>query len=161
MPLWGRCSRAARQAMEPKEYRQRVQRLEPPRPVVRNALWAFLVGGAICLVGQVVQSGLMAVGYNEETVKAPTAIIMVFLGAAGTALGFYDRLAKIGGMGANLPITGFSNAVVAPAMEFKLEGPIMGTGARIFQVAGPVIAYGLLAAFVVGIVRYAIVGAAP
>lgn len=144
--------------MEPKEYRQRVQRLEQPRPIVRNALWAFVVGGIICLIGQVVQSSLMAAGYNDETVKAPTAIIMVFLGSLGTALGIYDRLAKLGGMGANLPITGFANAVVAPAMEFKQEGPIMGTGARIFQVAGPVIAYGLLAAFVVGLVRYLIMG---
>ncbi len=147
--------------MEPKEYRQRVQRLEPQRPIARNALWAFVVGGIICLVGQVVQSGLMAVGYTEETVKAPTAIIMVFLGALGTALGVYDRIAKLGGMGANLPITGFSNAVVAPAMEFKQEGAIMGTGARIFQIAGPVIAYGLLTAFVVGIVRFAIMGGKP
>ncbi len=147
--------------MEPKEYRQRVKRLEKPRPIVRNAFWAFVVGGTICLIGQLVQSGLMAIGYNQETVKAPTSIIMVFLGAVGTAFGFYDRIAKLGGMGANLPITGFSNAVVAPAMEFKQEGPIMGTGARIFQVAGPVIAYGLLAAFAVGIVRYAIMGFKP
>lgn len=147
--------------MEPKEYRKRVARLEQPRPLVRNALWAFVVGGLICLVGQFVQSGLMAVGYDQEAVKAPTAIIMVFLGSLATALGVYDRLAKLGGMGANLPITGFANAVVAPAMEFRQEGPIMGTGARIFQLAGPVIAYGLLAAFAVGVVRFAIPGLRP
>ncbi len=147
--------------MEPKEYRQRVKRLEPPRPIARNALWAFVVGGIICLIGQVVQSVLMAAGYNQETVKAPTSIIMVLLGALATAFGIYDRIAKFGGMGANLPITGFSNAVVAPAMEFKQEGPIMGTGARIFQIAGPVIAYGVLTAFVVGLLRFAIMGGKP
>ena len=145
--------------MEPKEYKQRVQRLEQPRPIARNALWAFVVGGLICLVGQLVQSGLLALGYDQDSVKDPTAVIMVFLGSLATALGFYDRLAKLGGMGANLPITGFANAVVAPAMEFKQEGLLMGTGARIFQLAGPVIAYGLLTAFAVGIVRYAILGA--
>lgn len=147
--------------MEPKQYRQRVGALEQPRPVARNALWAFVIGGLVCLVGQAVQSGLLAVGYTDETAKAPTAIIMVFLGSLATALGLYDRLAKVGGMGANLPITGFANAVVAPAMEFKQEGAIMGTGARIFQVAGPVIAFGLLAAFAVGIVRYALMGVWP
>jgi len=141
-----------------KEYQARVRQTEPPRPIARNAFWAFCCGGAICLVGQVVQAGLMAAGYTDETVKAPTAVIMVFLGSLFTALGLYDRLAKVGGMGANLPITGFANAVVAPAMEFQREGAVMGTGARIFQVAGPVIAYGLLAAFVVGLVRWALMG---
>ena len=147
--------------MEPKEYRQRVRRMEQPRPVARNALWAFVVGGLICVVGQGVQSGLMSLGYDQESVKAPLAIIMVFLGSLATALGLYDRLAKLGGMGANLPITGLANSVVAPAMEFKQEGPIMGTGARIFQVAGPVIAYGLLTAFVVGLIRFALSGGRP
>jgi len=147
--------------MEAAEYRRRAQRLEPPRPVARNAIWAFLIGGAICTVAQGVQTGLMALGYDTESVKAPTAVIMVFLGALFTALGFYDRLGRIGGMGATLPITGFANAVVAPAMEFKQEGALMGTGARIFQVAGPVIAFGLLAAFPVGIVQFALQGGKP
>ncbi|MDA8345823.1 MAG: SpoVA/SpoVAEb family sporulation membrane protein [Thermaerobacter sp.] len=144
--------------MEKKEYQKRARQVEPPRPVARNAFWAFLIGGAICLVGQGVQTALQGVGYSEETVKAPTAVIMVFLGALFTATGLYDRLTVLGGMGASLPITGFSNAVVAPAIEFRNEGAVMGTGARIFQVAGPVIAYGLFAAFIVGIVRFALRG---
>jgi stage V sporulation protein AC len=144
--------------MDKKEYQKRARQVEPPRPIARNAFWAFLVGGTICLVGQIVQAVLLSTGFTEETVKAPTAIIMVFLGALFTAVGLYDRLTPLGGMGASLPITGFANAVVAPAIEFKNEGAVMGTGARIFQIAGPVIAYGLFAAFVIGILRYALRG---
>lgn len=147
--------------MDKAEYQRRARQIEPPRPLARNAMFAFLVGGAICLVGQGVQTGLMAMGYSTETAMAPTAVFMVFLGAVFTATGLYDRLTEFAGMGATLPITGFANAVVAPAIEFKNEGALMGTGARIFQIAGPVIAYGLLAAFVVGIVRFALQGVWP
>jgi stage V sporulation protein AC len=147
--------------MDKQEYQRRARQVEPPRPIARNALWAFLVGGAICLVGQGVTTALMAFGYTTESAKAPTAIFMVFLGAVFTATGFYDRLTAVAGMGASLPITGFANAVVAPAIEFKNEGAVMGTGARIFQIAGPVIAFGLLSAFVVGILRFALRGIWP
>ncbi len=147
--------------MDKAEYQKRARQVEPPRPVARNALFAFLVGGAICLIGQGVQTALLALGYSTETAKAPTAVFMVFLGAVFTATGLYDQLTKFAGMGASLPITGFANAVVAPAIEFKNEGAVMGTGARIFQVAGPVIAFGLLSAFVVGVVRFALQGVWP
>lgn len=137
--------------MDAKHYQYLAKSMEPKKPVLANTLRAFLIGGGICLVGQVVASFFLGHGFDQEKVTAPTSIAMVFLGALFTALGLYDRLAKFAGMGTALPITGFSNSMVAPAMEFKREGPVLGVGARMFQVAGPVLAYGLLTAFVVGI----------
>lgn len=147
--------------MDKSEYRRRARQMEPPRPIARNAFWAFVVGGIICVVGQGVMTALLAVGYTTESAKAPTAVIMVFLGSLLTAVGLYDRITSFAGMGGALPITGFANAVVAPAIEFRNEGAVLGTGARIFQVAGPIIAYGMLAAFVVGAVRLALQGVWP
>ncbi|PSR22891.1 MAG: stage V sporulation protein AD [Sulfobacillus acidophilus] len=132
----------------------------PKRPVLRNLLWAFMIGGAICLAGQFVQLFFMHQGMSVKEAASPTTVVMVGIGAVLTGAGLYDRLVKRAGMGGTLPITGFANAMVAPAMEFRAEGLIMGVGARLFTVAGPVLAYGMAAAFVVSAVRYLVTGVA-
>ncbi len=147
-------------ADEQSRYQQMTRRMMPKRPILRNAVWAFFVGGAICEVGQVVQWFFVSHGMSEKEAASPTAVVMIGLGALFTGLGWYDRVVKRGGMGGSLPITGFANAMVAPAMEFKTEGLVMGVGARLFSVAGPVLVYGMTAAFVVGAIRYLLTGVA-
>lgn len=132
----------------------------PRRPVLKNLIWAFLVGGWISVIGQVIESGFMSTGMSQKMAASPTSVVLIGLGALFTGLGWYDRLVKLGGMGGTLPITGFANAMVAPAMEFKTEGLVMGIGARLFSVAGPVLVWGMAAAFVVGALRYLLTGVA-
>ncbi|MCL5115668.1 MAG: SpoVA/SpoVAEb family sporulation membrane protein, partial [Firmicutes bacterium] len=129
-------------------------------PIARNLMLAFLVGGLICVVGQVVQWFFMQQGMSSKAASSPTSVVMIGIGALLTGLGWYDRVVKWGGMGGSLPITGFANAMVAPAMEFKTEGLIMGIGARLFTIAGPVLVYGMAAAFVVSAIRYLLTGVA-
>jgi len=141
-------------------YQQLVTRLKPKRPLWSNLLWAFIVGGIICILGQAVQTFFMHHGMTAKEAASPTSVVMIALGSLLTGLGWYDRVVKRGGMGGSLPITGFANAMVAPAMEFRTEGAIMGVGSRLFTIAGPVLAYGLLAAFLVSLVRYLLTGVA-
>lgn len=126
----------------------------PGRPVVRNAALAFLVGGAISAAGEGVRQVFLWRGLSPETAGAPTAAVMIFLGALLTVLGVYDELARVGGMGAALPVTGFANSIVAPAMEFKRAGWVMGVGARMFTVAGLVVVYTMVTSFAVGLIYY-------
>jgi stage V sporulation protein AC len=137
--------------MDAARYRLLVKRANPRAPVARNVLLAFAVGGGIGVIGQLVQNFFVGLGMSTTAAAAPTAVVMVGLAAVFTALGWYDQLVTWAGMGAVLPITGFANAMVAPAMEFRREGLVLGTGARIFQVAGPVLTFGLVAAFLVGL----------
>ena len=133
----------------------KLRRERTPRvPLLRNLIAAFLVGGAICAVGQAVANVFQWLGFSPTDAAGPVAGSMIFIGALLTGLGVYDRLGILGGMGAALPITGFANAIVSPAMEFKREGLVQGVGARMFEVAGPVLVYGLTVSFVIGAVRY-------
>jgi stage V sporulation protein AC len=134
--------------------RELIRRHTPARPVLGNALWAFLVGGSISAVGQIVLSFFEDRGLPRAEAGSAAAASMIFLGSLLTGLGIYDRLGRRGGMGAFLPITGFANAVTAPAMEFKREGFVLGVGARLFTVAGPVIVYALASSLLVGIVLW-------
>lgn len=138
---------------ESEAYARLVQTYHPPRPVLRNCLAAFLVGGGICVFGQIVLDLLVHRGLPLNQAQAMTSSSMVFLGALFTGLGVYDRLGKFAGMGAALPITGFANAIVSPAMEFKREGFVLGVSARMFQVAGPVLVYASLAAAISSAIR--------
>lgn len=136
-------------------YQQMIQANKPKRPLGENLLWAFLVGGFICLVGQGVKSIIMTTeGLTAAEAGPPTVGVMIFLGALLTGLGIYDRLARFAGMGAALPITGFANAIVAPAMEFRREGLVLGVSARMFSVAGPVIVHAVVVAVIVGTISY-------
>ncbi|MCR4426273.1 MAG: stage V sporulation protein AC [Firmicutes bacterium] len=136
------------------EYRRLVKQYVPGRPIVRNAVLAFLVGGAICLVGQVVYDLIARTGgLDTRMVTALTSGTMVAAGAILTGAGVYDEIGRIGGMGSAIPITGFANSIVSPALEFKREGFVLGASAKMFTIAGPVIVYGLVTAVVVTLVR--------
>lgn len=137
---------------ERERFNNLVRGFRPARPIARNAAAAFAVGGAICVVAQAIL-GYLAKRMPPAQAAAMTSSAMVFLGAFLTGLGVYDEIGRHAGMGAALPITGFANSIVSPAMEFKREGFVLGVSARMFQVAGPVIVYGSLSAMIVSILR--------
>ncbi|WP_353097683.1 stage V sporulation protein AC [Tissierella praeacuta] len=139
--------------MNKKEYQKYSEKKVPKPTYLKNIIFAFLVGGAICTVGQLLKNWMVRHGLDEKAVAAGTSIILVFLGAFLTGLGVYDKIGKIGGAGAAVPITGFSNAVVAPAMEFKTEGFIFGVASKMFTIAGPVLVYGVGSSVIVGILH--------
>lgn len=118
----------------------------PQKPILKNAVLAFLVGGTICAIGQVVLNLFVARGLPLKDAAPATSTVMIVAGLLLTGLGVYDEIGRVGGMGAALPITGFANSIAAPAMEFKREGFVLGVGARMFVVAGPVIVYGVATA---------------
>ena len=136
------------------EYQKMVEKKAPGSHIVRNLFAAFITGGLICAVGQGVVMLVKSLGANKDTVSAVTSITMIFLGAFLTAINVYDEIGKFGGAGASVPITGFSNSIVSPAMEFKKEGYVMGGGAKMFLIAGPVLVYGIFASVVAGIVYF-------
>ena len=140
--------------MSKREYAQYVKEMSPNSPFWKDVLLAFLIGGAICTVGQAVMNGFTAMGLDEQQAGTATSITMVFFSAVLTALSLYDNLAKHAGAGTLVPITGFANAVVSPAIEFKTEGFILGVGAKMFTIAGPVIVYGLSASVVYGVIYW-------
>ena len=134
------------------EYNRLLTRRAPASPLARDMVWAGVVGGLICVVGQAVTEFYKARGLGEDAYPAATAITMVFLGALLTGLHLYDKLAKRAGAGTIVPITGFANSVVSPAIEFKAEGFITGMAAKMFVIAGPVIVYGTVASVVYGLI---------
>ncbi len=133
------------------EYSQMVKKYSPNSPLLKDMLKAFLIGGAICTFGQVLLN-LYKMFLTEENAKLLVPVTLIFITALLTGLGVFDKIAKHAGAGTLVPITGFANAVVSPAVEFKHEGYILGTGANIFKIAGPVIAYGTVAAVIYGII---------
>ncbi|NLW41344.1 MAG: stage V sporulation protein AC [Tissierellia bacterium] len=137
--------------MTNKEYQQYVERKKPKPTYFKNTLSAFIVGGLICLLGQIIRNFLFRFGLDEKTVSTATSILLIFLGSFLTGLGIYDKIGKVGGAGAAVPITGFANSIVSPAMEFKREGFIFGVAARMFSIAGPVLVYGISSSIIVGI----------
>lgn len=140
--------------MTAKEYQQYADKRAPKSRIFRNTVRAFVVGGLICCVGQFISNFLKMRGLGMDSVSALTSLIMIFLGALFTGLNIYDELGRYAGAGSIVPITGFANSIVSPAMEFKSEGYIMGVGARMFVVAGPVLVYGISASIVAGIIYY-------
>lgn len=115
---------------------------------------AFFIGGFICCIGEFFTNLYQMLGADTDNASAYTSITLVFLSALFTGLGLYERIAKHAGAGTLVPITGFANAVVSPALEFKTEGLVLGTGAKMFIIAGPVIVYGIFASFIYGIIYY-------
>lgn len=136
--------------MTNEEYAAYVQKMSPNSKLVPNMLKAFLIGGLICTLGQGILNLWLAVGLDKETAGTAASISLIFLGALFTGLGLYDDIAKHGGAGTLVPITGFANAVVSPALEFKTEGFITGTAAKMFIIAGPVIVYGISTSIIYG-----------
>ena len=137
--------------MTPQEYQQYVKQKAPKSPLLKDTVLAFVVGGAICVVGQLILNGWTAAGLEEKTAGTATSCTLVFLSALLTGLNLYNKLARFGGAGTLVPITGFANAMVSPALEFKSEGFITGTGAKLFTVAGPVLVFGISASILYGI----------
>ena len=133
------------------EYKAYSARRAPRSPVKRHALSAFCVGGLICCLGQLLLDLLAAAGLDEQSASTACALLLVLLGVALTGLGVYDEIARVAGAGTLVPITGFANAVAAPALEFKTEGLITGTAAKMFVIAGPVIVYGVSSSVVYGL----------
>lgn len=138
--------------MTPKEYNRYVARLAKKSPLGKDLLNSFLIGGLICVVGQLILNGYTALELSEQDAAAATSVSLVFLSAVLTALSVYDDLAKIAGAGTLVPITGFANAVVSPAIEFKAEGFATGMAAKMFIIAGPVIVYGTVASVLYGVI---------
>ena len=138
--------------MTPKEYNRYVARLAKKSPLGKYLLNSFLIGGLICVVGQLILNGYTALELSEQDAAAATSVSLVFLSAVLTALSVYDDLAKIAGAGTLVPITGFANAVVSPAIEFKAEGFVTGMAAKMFIIAGPVIVYGTVASVLYGVI---------
>lgn len=139
---------------EKKEYQQMVSTKSPKSNLLKDCLMAFIVGGIICDVGQLFSNILASTGLPKDDVSAYTSIIMVFLGSFLTGLGIYDDIGKVGGAGSIVPITGFANSIVSPAMEFKREGYVLGVGAKMFIIAGPVLVYGITSSAILGLIYY-------
>lgn len=135
-----------------KEYDALLKQKSPNSPLGKDMLWAFMIGGLICVVGQAILNLWKGAGLAEADAANATSIAMIFLGALLTGLGWYDKLAKHAGAGTIVPITGFANAIVAPAMEFKSEGLVLGMAAKMFVIAGPVLVYGITASIAYGLI---------
>ena len=138
--------------LSPEEYQQYVKEKQKKSPLVKNLLFAFVIGGAICVVGQLIREAWIAGGLSEEDAGTATSITLILLSALLTGLNLYNKLARYGGAGTLVPITGFANAVVSPAIDFKSEGFITGMAAKMFLIAGPVIVFGTAASVIYGIV---------
>lgn len=144
--------------MSADEYGVLVSSLTPPSRHLRGCLRAFWVGGLICCVGQALNLLGDALPLTETTAPMFTTVILIFLGTTLTGLGVYDKIGRYAGAGSIVPITGFANSVAAPAIEYRREGAILGVGARIFQLAGPVLSYGITSSMLVGLVYWLLKG---
>ena len=135
-------------------YKALTQQFTPKPTLVKNVVRAFVVGGIICAIGQVIINLFIASGLSRVEASTAGTATMIFIGALLTGLGIYDVIGKFGGAGSIVPVTGFANSIVAPAMEFKREGYVLGVGAKLFTIAGPVLVYGIATSIVVGFVYY-------
>ncbi|MBP1546765.1 MAG: stage V sporulation protein AC [Oscillospiraceae bacterium] len=137
-----------------KQYGEMVKKASPNSKCMRDVPLAFLIGGLICTAGQGLTELYSYLGFDDRTASAWCTVTLVFLSALFTGLGLYEKLAKYGGAGTLVPVTGFANAVTSPAVEFRSEGFILGLGAKIFIIAGPVILYGCAASVAYGLIYY-------
>ncbi len=137
-----------------KEYGKMAKKASPDSPLIPDCIKAFLIGGAVCCIGQAFTELYSLLPIEKDTAKTLTSMTLIAITAVLTGLAVFPKIAKHAGAGTIVPITGFANAMVSPAMEFQSEGRILGTGSKLFTIAGPVIAYGCSAAFVYGIIAY-------
>ena len=140
--------------MTSREYNRYVARLAPKSPLWKDLLNAFWIGGLICTLGQLILNGYTVLGLDEQDAATATSVSLIFLSALLTGLSLYDNIAKLAGAGPIVPITGFANAVVSPAIEFRAEGFVTGMAAKMFIIAGPVIVYGTAASVLYGIILF-------
>ena len=137
-----------------KKYSEMTKKASPPSPKLKDFIWAYIVGGAICVIGQLFIEFYTNMGLSEKIVKMAVPVSVILIAALLTGFGLFDKIAKRAGAGTLVPITGFANAVVSPAIEFKNEGYILGVGAKIFTIAGPVIMYGTVASVIYGVIYW-------
>ena len=137
----------------PEKYSKYVNQKSPNSPIFKNCVRAFFVGGLICSIGQLIFFYCLSIGLDETSCSTVVSISLVMLSAFLTAINVFNRIGKFAGAGSLVPITGFANSIVSPAMEFKSEGYIMGVGSKMFTVAGPVLVYGISASVIVGILN--------
>ena len=135
-------------------YRKQAEQTAAKSPLVKNMVRAFFVGGLICVLGQLLRALYLSLGLPTENAGTLTSVSLIFLTALLTAIGIFDRIARFAGAGTLVPVTGFANSVVSPAIDTKSEGYILGVGAKIFTVAGPVLLYGTLAGALYGVIYY-------
>ena len=140
--------------MNQRQYQKLVSDMAPKSPIWTDTLKAFLIGGLICAIGQAILNGYTALGLDKEQSATATSMTLVALSALLTGLSLYDNIAKHAGAGTLVPITGFANSVAAPAIEFKTEGFVLGVGAKMFTIAGPVIVYGTVASVIYGVIYW-------
>ena len=138
--------------MSKQEYQKFVQARAKSSPLVKDCVLAFVIGGGICAVGQAIMDGFMGLGLEKTDAGTATTISLVFLSALLTGMNLYNKLGRYGGAGTLVPVTGFANAVVSPAIDFKSEGMVTGMAAKMFTVAGPVIVFGVAASVVYGVI---------
>lgn len=142
---------------EVKRYAQLVDQLSPKSEIAKGLFRAFWVGGVICMIGQgITDIFVYGLKWGAQASATATSICMIFLAALLTGIGIYDRIGKYAGAGSIVPITGFANAVVAPALEYRREGLVLGVGAKLFTLAGPVLVYGISASVIVGLLTFAL-----
>ena len=137
-----------------KQYNEMTKKASPPSPKFKDFVWAYIVGGAICVIGQLLTELYTVLGLSEKVVKMAVPVSIILIAALLTGIGVFDKIARRAGAGTLVPITGFANAVVSPAIEFKNEGYILGVGAKIFTIAGPVIMYGTVASVIYGVIYW-------
>lgn len=137
-----------------KKYSEMTKKASPPSPKVKDFIWAYCVGGAVCVIGQLFNKFYTMLNLSEDVVKMAVPTSLIFIAALLTGIGWFDKIARRSGAGTLVPITGFANAVVSPAIEFKNEGYVLGVGAKIFTIAGPVIMYGTIASVIYGLVYW-------
>ena len=142
--------------MNKEEYKKYAESKAPPSPVFKNCLFAFFIGGFICMIGQGFNDFYKHLGLDKDLAGTATSITLIFISALLTGLNIYPKIAKYAGAGTIVPITGFANSVVSPALESKSEGFVLGVGAKIFTIAGPVILYGVFASMIAGIIYFCI-----
>ena len=140
--------------MTERKYAELVKSMAPKSPILKDCINAFWIGGLICTVGQLIMNGYLALGLDKTDAGTAMSMTLVALSALLTGLSLYDNIAKHAGAGTLVPITGFANAIAAPAVEFKTEGFVLGVGAKMFTIAGPVIVYGVSASVVYGLIYW-------
>lgn len=138
----------------PSSYKERIKRYSPPSPYFKNSFFAFIFGGTICLFGEILANLFISFGISSEDSYLLVTVSLIFIAALLTGLGIFDKIARFAGAGTLVPVTGFANAVVSPALDTRCEGYILGVGAKIFTVAGPVILYSVLSGTLYGLIYY-------
>lgn len=136
------------------KYQDKFEQVKPKTPLLKNLIWAFIVGGLICVLGQFILNYFVSLGLSKKDAGGPTSSVLILLSALLTGLGVYDEIGRRAGAGSVVPITGFANSIVAPALEFKREGYVFGIGAKMFVIAGPVLVYGIATAVLIGFIYW-------